>query len=190
MLRRFLLPKMRRIAQAALLALSGCTNADLPRFETVLAANDSATAALGQWCEDRNIAQPPVIRALADRGASSAPSPAVLATLGVSSHTQVAYRHVRLACGNTVLSVAHNWYVPARLTSEMNQTLQTTETPFGKVVAPLGFRRERLTSQRGRAAECPAVTVLSHRAVLRVAGGNAISLVVECYTKANLKAAG
>ncbi len=181
---------MREAALAALLALSGCANANLPRFETVLAANDSATAALGQWCEARNIAQPPVIRALADRDAQQAAAPTVRATLGVSGDTPVAYRHVRLACGDTVLSVAHNWYVPARLTPDMNQTLQTTDTPFGKVVAPLSFRRERLAAQRGRAAECPAGTVLSHRAVLRLADGSAISFVVECYTTANLKAAG
>lgn len=93
---------------------------------------------------------------------------------------------MRLTCGGAVLSVAHNWYVPARLTPEMNRALETSDTPFGKVVAPLGFTRERLASQRGRMAECPVGTVLSHRAVLKMADGRAISLVVECYTLANL----
>lgn len=181
---------MRAMLLMAMVGLAGCTNANLPRFESVLAANDSATAALGQWCKTRNIAQPPVIRALADRDAKLAPTPATLATLGVPDATHVAYRHVRLACGTTVLSVAHNWYVPARLTPAMNHTLETTDTPFGKVVTPLGFRRERLAAQHGRAGECPKGTVLSHRAVLRLADGQAISLVVECYTRANLKAAG
>ncbi|KPF91660.1 hypothetical protein IP81_09800 [Novosphingobium sp. AAP83] len=181
---------MRRVLLAALAALTGCTNPNLPRFESVLAANDSATAALGQWCGARQIAQPPVIRALADRDAKLIPTPAVLAALGVPNDAQVAYRHVRLACGDHVLSVAHNWYVPARLTSDMNRTLETTDTPFGKVVTPLGFRRERLSAQRGRAEECPKGTVLSHRAVLRLANGSAISLVVECYTPANLRASG
>jgi len=180
---------MRLIVSALLASLAGCTNPDLPRFETVLAANDSATAALGEWCEAQNIAQPPLIRAMADRAAQAAPTPAIRAALGVSSDAQVAYRHVRLACGEKVLSVAHNWYVPALLTPEMNQKLQTTDTPFGKVVAPLGFRRERLAAQRERAAECPGGTVLSHRAVLRLADGSAISLVIECYTAANLKSA-
>lgn len=179
-----------RLALAALLALAGCTPANLPRFEKVLAAQDSATAALGQWCGTRGIAQPPTIRALADRAARRPASPAVRAALGVSRDELVAYRHVRLACGDTVLSVAHNWYVPARLTPEMNTLLETTDTPFGKVVAPLGFRRDRLAQKRGRAAECPEDTVLSHRAVLRVADDSAISLVVECYTSANLRSAG
>jgi chorismate-pyruvate lyase len=181
---------MRWMLLAAALALSGCSNANLPHFESVLAANDSATAALGQWCEGRHIAQPAVIRALADRAAQFAPTPAVRAALGVANDTQVAYRHVRLACRDKILSIAHNWYVPERLTPDMNQTLQTTDTPFGKVVTPLGFRRERLAAQRGQAEECPKDTVLSHRAILRAAGGSPISFVVECYTAANLKAAG
>lgn len=181
---------MRWLLPAALSLLTGCTNANLPRLEAVLAANDSATAALGQWCGVRNIARPPVIRAVADRTAQLAPTSAVRAALGVPDDAPIAYRHVRLVCGEKVLSVAHNWYIPARLTPEMNQTLQTTDTPFGKVVSALGFRRERLAAQRGRSAECPAGTVLSHRAVLRLADGSAISLVVECYTAANLKDAG
>ena len=180
---------MRWVLLVAFATLPGCTNANLPHFERLLAANDSATAALGQWCKARNIAQPPVIRAMADRDAMLVPAPAVLAALGAASDKQVAYRHVRLACGDQVLSVAHNWYVPIRLTAEMNRTLETTDTPFGKVVAPLGFRREWLSAQRGKAAECPEGTVLSHRAVLRVADGSAISLVIECYTAANLKRA-
>ncbi len=177
---------MRLVLLAAPLALGGCAAGNLAPFEQVLAANDSATAALGQWCGSQGIAQPPAIRALADRTAKMAASPAIRATLGVSADEPVAYRHVRLACGDAVLSVAHNWYVPARLKPQMNQMLETTDSPFGKVVAPLGFRRERLASKRGRMAECPAGTVLSHRAVLRAGDGQAISLVVECYTRANL----
>lgn len=174
---------------AASLALAGCTSGQLPDFQRVLAANDSATAALRQWCEAAHIAQPPTIRAMADRAAVNTPSPEVRAALGVAPDAPVAYRHVRLACGHTVLSVAHNWYVPTRLTPEMNRALETTDTPFGKVVAPLRFHRERLAEVRGRMAECPAGTVLSHRAVLRLADGRAISLVVECYTRANLSRA-
>ncbi|MFX8883413.1 hypothetical protein ABTM86_19675, partial [Acinetobacter baumannii] len=86
-------------------------------------------------------ATPPTIRALADRGAAQAASPDVRAALGVGPDTPLAYRHVRLVCGDVVLSDARNWYVPARFTAAMNRTLADTDTPFGKVVAPLGFRR-------------------------------------------------
>lgn len=181
---------MRRLTLAGALALSGCAETDLPHFERTLAANDSATAALGQWCATKGIAQPPTIRAQADRAAHIPPSPATRSRLGVTADEPVAYRHVRLTCGDTVLSVAQNWYVPSRLTPDMNRTLETTDMPFGKVVALLHFRRERLGSVRGRSAECPTGTVLSHRAVLRLADGRAISFVVECYTRANLSRAG
>ncbi len=151
-----------------------------------MAANDSATAALQQWCAARGIAEPAQITADTDRSERQAPSPATRAALGVGGDEPVAFRHVRLRCGDTVLSDAKNWYVPARLTSAMNAALETTQVPFGAVVRPLGFHRERLESRRGRMAECPAGTLLSQRAVLRLPDRRAISLVVECYTQANL----
>lgn len=128
-----------------------------------------------------------MIRAEADRTPVPAPA-AVRAALGVAGDTPLGFRHVRLACGRHVLSDARNWFVPARLTPAMVETLATTDTPFGTVVAPLRFTRERLAQRRGALPECPARTVLSHRAVLRRPDGAAISLVVECYTRATLHA--
>lgn len=170
---------------AALLALAACAPT-LSRFEHTLAASDSATAALQQWCAAQGIAKPAAIVAENDRGEQEQASPAIRAALGVGAEEPLAYRHVRLRCGDAVLSDARNWYVPARLTPAMNITLETTRTPFGTVVRPLGFHRERLEIRRGRAAECPARTVLSHKAVLRLADGRGISFVAECYTPANL----
>lgn len=179
--------RLRPEALLALLPLAACTTPGLGDFEKTLAANDSATAALGQWCERRQLAAPPVIRALASRDAVAPPPPsaAVRQLLGVSPGEAVAYRHVRLSCGDRVLSVAHNWYVPARLTPAMNQTLATTDTPFGKVVTPLGFRRERLEEKRGALPDCPRGTVLSHEAALKLPDGRAFSVVIECYTRAS-----
>ncbi|WP_298190325.1 hypothetical protein [Novosphingobium sp.] len=158
----------------------------LTRFERTLAAHDSATAALGQWCAAQRIAAPAEIVADTEQGASEAATPTIRTALGVGAAEPLAFRHVRLRCGGAVLSDAKNWYVPARLTPAMNSKLETSRTPFGTVVRPLGFRRERLESRRGRAEGCPAGTVLSHKAVLRLADGRAISLVIECYTRANL----
>lgn len=166
-------------------ALAACSPR-LARFERTLAANDSATAALQHWCAARGIAAPAEIVAESDRSEQEAASPAIRTALGVDAQEPLAYRHVRLRCGGTVLSDAKNWYVPGRLTPAMNTALETTRTPFGTVVRPLGFHRERLESLRGRAAECPAGTVLSHKAVLRLADGRGISFVAECYTRANL----
>src|SRR3979490_2278285 len=47
------------------------------------------------------------------------------------------YSPVQLLCGDRVLSEADNWYVPSRLTPEMNRLLETTDTPFGKAVQAL-----------------------------------------------------
>ncbi|WP_421850599.1 hypothetical protein [Novosphingobium sp.] len=158
----------------------------LSRFERTLASHDSATAALGEWCAAQRIAASAQIVADTEQGANEAATPAIRTALGVTAGEPLAFRHVRLRCGGAVLSDAKNWYVPARLTPAMNSALETTRTPFGTVVRPLGFRRERLESQRGRTEGCPAGTVLSHKAVLRLADSKAISLVIECYTRANL----
>lgn len=165
---------------------AGCVPARLPALEATLAAQPSATAALAQWCAARHLADPATIRAAADRTPRPAP-PAVRAALGVGESEALGFRHVRLACGGVVLSDAQNWFVPARLTPAMNQALAGSDTPFGTVVAPLHFIRQRLAAKRGRMAECPAGTVLSHRAVLRRPDGAAISLVVECYTRATVR---
>jgi len=171
---------------ALALTLTACTPA-LPRFEAALAANDSATAALRQWCGARQIADPAAIRALPVPGELAPPPADAAALLKVDAPAALGYRHVRLSCGAAVLSEAHNWYVPARLTAPMNSALASTDTPFGTVAAPLHFTRERLASQRGAGAGCPAGTILTHRALLRLPDGAPLALVVECYTRTNLQ---
>lgn len=172
-------------ALGLLTLLGGCATSPLDEFERVLAAQDSATAALGQWCRMHGIAELPAIRAERLGGTPEA-SGEVRALLGVAADEALAYRHVRLVCGSAVLSEADNWYVPARLTPEMNRLLAQTDTPFGSVAAPLGFHRERLAEQRGGAPGCPPGTILRHRALLRLPDGVPLSLVTECYTDANL----
>lgn len=178
----------RAVGALAVLALSACAAAPrsdlLDRFEATLAAQDSATAALGTWCAARNFAAPATVSAaVLPGGTHSAPIdlPALL-----QSQAATGYRHVRLSCGGRVLSEAHNWYVPARLTPAMNAMLAASDTPFGKVAAPLRFTRERLSSQRGAGTGCPADTILTHRALLRLPDGAPLALVTECYTPANL----
>lgn len=158
----------------------------LTALEQTLAQQDSATAALTQWCAARKLADPAAIRAAQVKGEDALPPPDLDEILALPDGAEPGYRHVHLSCGAKVLSQAHNWYVPQRLTPEMNRVLATTDTPFGKVVAPLAYRRERLASIRGRAPGCPAGTVLSHRALLRLPDGAPLALVVECYTAAIL----
>jgi hypothetical protein len=107
---------------------------------------------------------------------------------------------VQLACGDRVLSEADNWYLPGRLTAAMNQALDHSDTPFGKVVAPLHFRRHTLSARllwsplpkdwdmRGLppAGKQPLVLphqLLQHRALLEDAQGRPLCALVETYTE-------
>lgn len=163
----------------------------LKDFEAALAANDSATAALRDWCAARGIADPAIITAerLNDRPLPHPPED-LRHLLGLDSHgiarEDIGYRHVRLRCGRTVLSEAHNWFVRPRLTEAMNRQLDETDMPFGKVAAPLGFKREPLLTRAGCAGTCPAGTISTHRALLRLSDGRPLALVIEFYTPANL----
>jgi len=176
----------RNFALAGALLLTGCAHdTALIDFRHELAAHDSATVALEQWCARRGIATPAHVEAANQDDADAIPAtPAIRATLEVGVGEPVRVRHVLLSCGGTVLSDARNWYVPARLTPAMNQTLDTTRVPFGKVVAPLGLHRRALTG--GSPAPCPAGTIQHNTAVLRRDDGVAYSLVSECYTRANI----
>ena len=175
------------IAAAAM--LHGCVTdrtATLDAFEAALSAQPSATAVLTDWCKARGIAAAPAI--VARRVAAPAtPEPEDLRhQLGVTTGEMLGYRHVELICGERVLSVAHNWYVPTRLSPAMNAALESSDTPFGKVVAPVHFTRELLSSIRGQGPGCPPGTVLTQRALLRLPDGHPLSYLIECYTAANL----
>ena len=110
-------------------------------------ASRSATKALEAWCADHALAMPPKIRAEVVKGQDKPIRPEQRAHLRVGPDEPVKYRRVRLTCGSHVLSEADNWYVPARLTPDMNKQLETTDTPFGKAVAALDFTRETLAAE-------------------------------------------
>ncbi|MBN8502789.1 MAG: hypothetical protein J0M19_16850 [Sphingomonadales bacterium] len=180
------------MASSLLLALaligSGSGAATVEQLEQTLAGQDSATAALRQWCAVRRLADEPQIRAVVISGRSSSPPGDLRRILRLGEDERLGYRHVKLSCGGTVLSEAHNWYATNRLSPEMNRALDDSDAPFGQVAAPLGFHRERLGGERGAADYCPAGTILSHRALLRLPDGRPLAYVVECYTAANLPA--
>lgn len=106
--------------------------------------SSSATRSLEKWCGEHQLAAVPKIIAQPVLGEDKPIEPAQLQRLEISSAEQVKYRKVRLYCGDQLLSEADNWYVPGRLTDEMNQLLETTQTPFGKVVAPLEPTRQTI----------------------------------------------
>ena len=170
---------------------------------TLLAAH-SATLTIEKWCADHKLAADPKVVARLDRGVDKPASEEQRKRLQVGADEPVKFRHVELSCGTQVLSIADNWYVPARLTAEMNRSLETTDTPFGKAVIALAPTRETfavnllwsplpagwemgapLPKGSGKALAIPAA-FLEHRALLYTKDKVPFSEVDEIYQHAML----
>jgi chorismate-pyruvate lyase len=172
----------------------------LQTLNAELLSHDSATLTLERWCDSHRLASPPRIVAERVAGVDKPPTEEQRRELGVTATDPVRYRRVRLLCGAVVLSEADNWYVPGRLTPDMNRLLDTTDTPFGRAVQALHFQRHTISAKllwlplpegwemsplaaRDRAGELMAPPgVLEHRAVLTLPDGTPFSEVVETYT--------
>jgi chorismate-pyruvate lyase len=182
------------LARVEALALLQTLNADL-------LSHDSATLSLERWCGTHHLAPESRIRAELVRGQDKPPSSAVRRDLAVGPDEPVRYRRVRLSCGEHVLSEADNWYVPSRLTPEMNRMLDETDTPFGRAVLSLGFTRHTLEAALlwhplepgwemrplppDGAGTLPIPDqVLQHRGVLTARDGVPFCEVVETYQRA------
>lgn len=181
------------LARTEALALLQTLNADL-------LSHDSATLTLERWCAAHGMAAPAKVTAEHVHGQARPLPDDLRAQLGIAAGEPVAYRRVALRCGGRTLSEAENWYVPSRLTAAMNRTLETTDTPFGKVVRPLHFRRRTLSAELlwsplppgwEQAAELPADRpgtlpiphrLLQHRALLFDGDGRPFSALIETYT--------
>lgn len=172
--------------------------AALQSLNVDLLAHDSATATLERWCASHRLAPQPKVLARRVRTEKPAP-PEVRAALAADEATPLRYRRVQLTCGERILSEADNWYRPDKLTAEMNRTLDESDTPFGRAVGALNFKRRTISSDLlfkplpdgwdvalklpgdgGKLAVPPFV--LQHRAVLSDASGTPFSVVVESYT--------
>lgn len=181
------------VARLEAVALLQTLNADL-------LSHDSATLTLEHWCDSHRLASPPRIVAERVFGVDKPPSEQQRRELGVTASDPVRYRRVRLRCGTLLLSEADNWYVPARLTPQMNRLLETTDTPFGRAVQALHFQRHTISARmlwqplpEGWEMSPPVApgpdgrlrlpdAVLEHRALLSLPDGTPVSEVIETYS--------
>lgn len=174
----------------------------LNELDASLLSAASATRTLEDWSIRHHLAPIPTVRAICQQ-TPPRPCPAALREAlrlpADAAPDTLRYRHVRLMCGNLTLSDAENWYLPSRLTDEMNRELDTTETPFGRVTAPLAFTRRLVQAERvwsplplgwelsllpagsGQPLAFPPV-LFRHHAVLSRQDGTPISTVIESYT--------
>jgi len=175
------------------LALLQTLNADL-------LSHDSATLTLDRWCASHQLADPPTVTAERVHDVHKPATDAQRALLHVSPTEPLGYRRVRLHCGAHVLSEAANWYVPSRLTQDMNQALEHSDIAFGRAIQALQFQRHTLSASllwtplpegwemASSAASKPSGTltippyVLQHTAVLSLPDGTPISALTETYT--------
>jgi hypothetical protein len=181
------------LARVEALALIQTLNADL-------LSHDSATLTLERWCGSHHLATPARVVAARVSGVDKAPTEQQREELHIAADEAIRYRHVRLMCGALVLSEADNWYVPGRLSPDMNKALDTSDIPFGKVVLALHFQRHTLsstllwlplpegwemdanTAKKSVGLLFLPASVLEHRAVLTLPDGMPFSEVVETYT--------
>jgi chorismate-pyruvate lyase len=209
------------IAAVALLAVSGMSPRAQPvswpdtfvgRLEVLavmqtlnaeLLASRSATQTLEKWCGDHRLAdEPRIVARVVDRSGTPL-SAEQRERLKAAAGDEVRYRRVQLQCGSRVLSEADNWYLPARLTTEMNRLLETTGTPFGTVVRPLEPFRQTLAvtmlwsplpERWDRDAAAPPIAapngllavpdaLFAHRAVLYTRDHMPFSEVYEVYQR-------
>ena len=177
-------------------ALAQASRAErLDRLQDGILAAASATQFLTTRCAELHLADPAVVKAEVTPDARGTATVDIRTRLKVAGGEPLRYRRVRLTCGGHVLSVAENWYVPSRLTPEMNASLDGSDTPFGTVVKPLNFHRrtvematpldraalERAGRNSGDAARLKSMTVFQLEAVLLTPQEVPISLVIENY---------
>lgn len=166
-----------------------------------LLGSASATASLETWCRDHRLALDPTIVARVVTSVTRLAATDTRQRLEVGPADEVKYRRVQLRCGSRLLSEADNWYVPARLTREMNHLLETTGTPFGKVVAPLepyrrtiavqllwtplphGWERDVTAVPGASGALAIPAALFEHRAVLYMREHRPFSEVHEVYQR-------
>ncbi len=176
----------------------------LQALNSDLLSQDSATAVLQSLCDRRDPASPRIRARKVIAVDNAVASETIRYQMGAPADAPVRHRRVDLMCGELVLCRADNWYLPDRLTDEMNAQLLVGETPFGVVVGALGFQRRTLSSKLlfepltsnlevGLASAfetfaSPPAEVLQHRAVLQTPDGRPFSLLLETYTKQVLTA--
>jgi chorismate-pyruvate lyase len=162
------------------------------------------TFTLDKWCADHKLGGETKIRARLRRDGDKPITAEQRRRLEIGDDEPVKFRHVELTCGDRVLSEADNWYVPSRLTAEMNQLLETTDIPFGRAVADLKPFRQTFAveilwrplddgwEQRARLADHPKQNLqippklFEHRALLYTPDRKPIAEVDETYSRENL----
>ncbi|WP_133239305.1 hypothetical protein [Microvirga sp. KLBC 81] len=172
------------------------TDALIQDLSTRLIAGATATETLLAWCDEHGLSQGPISVACRQRHVLAAVPDDVRAALRPAAGETVHFRQVQIMRGPLPLATAENWFVPQRLTAGMNDVLQTTDVPFGTVVAPLRPSRRTLAARAQPPAVDPSedpsrlsasahpsqpAIILEHKALICSGTGTALALVKEKF---------
>ena len=141
-------------------------------LHAALLAADSATAVLESFFGAVTIRR---------RAVSPSPNDGLHERLRLLPDDELRHRAVWLLAGDKTLSQAELWYVANRLPAEQVQQLEESDTPFGRLMKPIGLKRTLLEARL-----CPPEDehALTHRALLTAPSGLPVAEVYERYSRA------
>ena len=139
-------------------------------LHAALLAADSATAVLESFFGAITVQR---------RDLPPSPNPGLSERLRLAADDMLRHRAVWLLAGGDILSQAELWYVANRLPADRVQKLDTSDTPFGRIMKPLGLKRIVLEARLCAPGEDCA---LAHRAMLVEPGGLPVAEVHERYS--------
>ncbi|QRM32991.1 hypothetical protein [Microvirga sp. VF16] len=161
-----------------------------------LIAGATATETLLAWCDEHGLSQGPISVACRQRHVLAAVPDDVKAALAPLASETVQFRQVQILRGPLPLATAENWFVPQRLAAGMEDVLQTTDLPFGTVIARLRPSRRTLAVQIRPLTADPSEdpsrlsasghhsqpeVILEHTTVILSETGTALALVTERF---------
>ncbi len=143
----------------------------LESLHAALLAADSATSVLESFFGAITVQR---------RDQPSSPNPGLRERLRLATDDVLRHRAVWLLAGDRMLSQAELWYVANRLPADRIQSLETSDTPFGRIMKPLGLKRIVIEARHcAPGDECS----LTHRAILVEPRGLPVAEVYERYSK-------
>jgi hypothetical protein len=146
-------------------------------LNTRLIVGATATDTLLFWCHEYGLSHGPITVEVRQFFAPAVVPDDVLPVLKLDPGDTIHYRQVQLMRGSLPLAAAENWYVPQRLSADMNDALIATNFPFGSVIAPLRPLRHTLAANLQPYAE----VILVHSAAILSQSGTVLAFVKESY---------
>jgi chorismate-pyruvate lyase len=165
-------------------------------LSTRLIAGATATETLLAWCDEHGLSQGPISVKCYQRQVLSAVPDDVSTALAPVAGETVHFRQVQIMRGALPLAGAENWFVPQRLAAGISESLQTTDVPFGTVIAPLRPSRRTLAAHvrpltidpsedpsrlSASVRQSRPAIILEHTAVICSGTGTALALVTERF---------